>query len=125
MRIYIASKTKHAPAWLSLVRTWSYNSKPINIISSWIREAGPGMTASRPELAERCMREAASADRLILYSEPGEVLEGALVEAGACLASGGEVVVVGPVCLGTVLTEHPHVRRSESFGDAVAMKAFR
>ena len=119
MRLYIASKTKHGPRWME----WSRKNPAVaSVVSSWMRESGPGMTKSRPELADRCLREAAAADRLIVYCEPGEVLEGALVEAGACLLAGGEVVLVGAASLGGVISEHPRVRRAETFDQAVAMQ---
>ena len=87
--IYIASKaTAHAPKWISL-----RNDLPI--ISTWIDEAAPGMTLDWPDLWGRCLAEAASAEVLIVYMEPGEVLKGAWVEVGAALQAGVPVIGVG------------------------------
>lgn len=89
--IYIASKTKHADKWRKL------RADGWNIISTWIDEAGQGQTKNRRDLAQRCIREAASADLFILYVEPGEQLKGALIEAGAALHSGVCVLCVGSI----------------------------
>lgn len=87
--IYIASKTVHAPRWRELRAA----GLPIN--SSWIDEAGKGESASLSNLWIRCINEARSADCLIAYREPGEVLKGAFVEIGAALGEGKRVFLVG------------------------------
>ncbi len=87
--IYTASKTKHADRWKSLrAEGW-----PIN--STWIDEAGVGETACFTSLWERCILEASQADAVLLYREPGDVLKGAFVEAGAALAHGVPVYAIG------------------------------
>lgn len=88
--IYIASKTKHADRW-RLLR--DKIGEPI--ISTWIDEAGEGETADYHDLWDRCLKEAAGADVLIAYREPGEVLKGGWVEIGAALASGVTVFAIG------------------------------
>jgi hypothetical protein len=87
--IYIASKTRHAVAWKQL-RKQGYN-----IISTWIDESELGETKDFEDLANRCVKEASMADFLILYCEPGELLKGALLEAGASLGSDRVVIQVG------------------------------
>lgn len=89
MRIYIASKTKHAARWVLLRRLGA------PIVSTWIDEAGDGASPDIPDLAMRCIREAATADRVVLYCEPGELHKGTLIEVGAALASGVPVYCVG------------------------------
>lgn len=37
LKIYVASKTRHAAKWKALI------NKGYNIISTWIDEAGPGL----------------------------------------------------------------------------------
>lgn len=90
MRIYIASKTRHALLWRSY-RQWG-----VNIISSWIDEAGEGQTRDFTDLWRRCVEEVKSADRLVLYvgAEQEGHLRGAFVEVGVALASGIEVHIV-------------------------------
>ncbi len=100
-RIYIASKTIHAPKWRRL------RDEGYNIISTWIDETGEGQSNYR-ELSVRCIREIRQSDFLILYCEPNEVLKGANVEAGVALAFGLEVRCVG-ICdtLSRVFCKHP------------------
>lgn len=102
MTIYTASKTKHAAIWRAL-RASGYA-----VVSTWIDEAGEGETADMSELAQRSIREAASADVTLLYCEPGDLLKGALIEAGAALAAGKEVRCVGTCAsLSRVFSRHP------------------
>lgn len=89
MKLYIASKTKHAAKWRKL------RGKGHNIISTWIDEAGPGESKDLRDLAQRCVDEAKSADRLILFGKPEDILKGALIEVGAALAFGVPVFAVG------------------------------
>lgn len=109
--IYTASKTTHAWRWRALRDT----GVPIN--STWIDEAGVGETVDFRDLWARCVGEAAGADALVLYVEPGETLKGALVEVGAALASGVPVYVVGNPDGSWVI--HPLVRRCGSIEEAV------
>ncbi|NNU70397.1 hypothetical protein G9X67_34670 [Rhizobium sp. WYCCWR 11152] len=88
--IYIASKTKHAQRWRFLR---DYIGEPI--ISTWIYEAGAGESGDLADLWRRCILEASTAQLLILYREPDEVLKGAWIELGAALASGVPVFAVG------------------------------
>jgi hypothetical protein len=105
MKIYIASKTRHAERW-KIIRG---SGVPIN--STWIDEAGTGESQDLSDLGSRCIKEAAEADVLILYGEPGEKLKGALIEMGAALAHGRTVFVVGNNENFTgALFEHPLVQ---------------
>jgi len=70
-RIYIASKTKHPLMWRGL-------RQAMNIISTWIDEAGEGETADFSDLWHRCINEATTADALIAYHEVGDVWKGGL-----------------------------------------------
>ena len=71
----------------------------------------------------RCIIEAANADRLVLYCEAGEVLKGALIEMGAALARGIEVVCVGEGInwpSGSAFARHPRIRFAQSIQEAIA-----
>lgn len=114
MKIYIASKTKHAHKWRKL-RTSGHN-----IISTWIDEAGAGESKDLPDLASRCIDEAKSADRLILFCESDDLLKGALIEVGAALSAGVPVYVVGwSYCLETALNNHPLWHEAMSINEAL------
>lgn len=109
--IYIASKTSHAPRWRQL----RAEGLPVN--STWIDEAGKGETKCFTNLWGRCVGEAAGADAVIVYREPGEVLKGAFVEAGAALASGVPVYAVG--CDEFSFIHHEGVRVCSSLDHAI------
>jgi hypothetical protein len=99
---YIASKTKHAEFWRA------NRNGGDRITSTWIDEAEEGQTADYAELASRCLREIQEADYLILYCEEGELLKGALLEAGMALALGKRVRCVGDCdSISRVFKKHP------------------
>lgn len=102
-RLYIASKTIHAPTWRRM------RDAGIPISSTWIDEAGVGETKSWANLWHRCVSEATRADALIVYAEPGEILKGALVEVGAALAWRVPVAIVGDVAGMKNASQHPGV----------------
>ena len=118
-RIYVASKSKHAPIW----RWW--RAAGVNIVSTWIDEADQGETGDWADLWDRCIQEAASADYLVAYHEttvhpdgtavPDE-WKGAFVEIGAHLAHGGLVLYVGEPP--GSWKEHRRVRQVTSLGEA-------
>ncbi len=98
--IYFASKVRHAPRW----RAFRAAGVPVN--STWIDEPNPPPSIS--DLWDRCIREAVQAHVLVAYNESDETLKGALVEAGAALATGVDVFWVGPVGQNT-FTNHSRV----------------
>lgn len=79
--IYVASKAvAHGPMWRARrAAGWP-------IISTWIDESDEGATLDWPDLWGCCLAEAARAEVLIVYREPGEVLKGAFIEIGVALA---------------------------------------
>ncbi len=99
IKIYVASKTKHAPLWIKL-RNSGYP-----IISTWIDESGQGKTTDLVDLWQRCIQEASIADICLVYSEEDDCLKGTLVEMGAALASNKKVIFVAPK---EVLTAQRH-----------------
>lgn len=113
--IYVASKTAHAPMWRDL------RERGTPIVSTWIDEAGAGETPARSDLWRRCVVEASTADALVLYQGPGEVLKGALVEAGAALARG--VPVHARCDPGLTFTRHPGVTLHGALASAVGAAA--
>jgi hypothetical protein len=115
MRVYTASKVKHAPLWVRL------RDEGLHVIATWIDEAGEGQTPDRSELAERCLREVGMADLLLLYCEPDDLLKGALVEAGAALALGKPVLCVGTCAsISRVFVAHPLWRGCATLEEALA-----
>lgn len=114
-KIYAASRTKHVLIWQKL------RAKGINIISTWIDEAGAGESNDLSNLIHRCIAEATECDGLILYVEQNDILKCALIEVGAALAANKLVVLVGN-CASTnsqTFYAHKNVWLSNSIEEAV------
>ena len=90
-KIYMASKVKHFQKWIDL------RNKGYNIISTWIDEAGPGQTKDKSELCNRVIDEVKNCDFLIVYTEEGEFLKGALIEMGIAMGFEIPIFLVGQV----------------------------
>lgn len=93
LRLYGASKTEHAHLWRD-VRD-ELREDGVDIVSTWIDEAGEGESASLVDLWVRCIEETRSAHLLVAYHREGDVWKGAFVEVGAALANGIPVYVMG------------------------------
>lgn len=87
--IYVASKVRHAATWKAL------RASGVPIISTWIDEAGEGESEDLADLWQRCIREATTAQVLVVYREPEEILKGGWIEVGAALAAQVPVYAVG------------------------------
>lgn len=109
--IYTASKTVHAQKWREL------RAAGTPVIASWIDEAGVGETDDFADLWRRCIGEASRAAAVVLYREPGEVLKGAFIEAGAALAVGTPVHAVG--CSEFSFVNHPLVTQHPNLSSAI------
>jgi hypothetical protein len=108
--IYPCSKIRHAPMWRELRGT-----HPIR--ATWL-DADPQSDGDLRELWSIATEEAALSN-VVVYAEPGDVLKGAAVEVGACLAGGGTVYVVGePDALRTV-RHHVRVVSCETVEEAL------
>lgn len=110
LAVYVASKTKHAEMWKTL------RAEGFPIVATWIDELYPEDMAA---LWTRCIIEAESADAVILYREPGDVLKGAFVEVGAAMACRIPVYAVG--CDDLSFTKHPLVRVCDNLQQAMRM----
>lgn len=91
MKIYAASRVRHAHMWQH------FRALGAPISSTWIDEAGEGETGSMAELWQRIASEVKAADRLVLYALPEDFPhKGALVEVGMALAFGKPITVCAP-----------------------------
>src|SRR5258708_1643564 len=95
--IYTASKTRHRQRWIDL------RARGLDVIATWIDEpywTEDGKIVSLDETGKRalwdaCQREASYAHMLTLYAEEGDILQGALIEAGCALGNGKPVYQIG------------------------------
>ncbi len=67
-----------------------------------------------------CIREAADADYCIVYNEDGDKPKGALLEMGAALANGKQVLFVGHDLHKKNYTKHPKVILFNTMEEALA-----
>lgn len=96
LKVYGASKLKHAELWLKLADEWIDDN--IHFIARWPR-FHVGTTPDAPCYAkvawQHDLEDVSQSDIVMVYAEPDDKLRGALVEAGMALASGIPVIVVG------------------------------
>ena len=92
-RVYVASRTVHAPMWHDL----RAGHPELEITSSWIDGdlIDESDTDALADLWVRCIAEVTSSDAVIAYHEPGDVWKGAFVEVGAALGAGIPIHLVG------------------------------
>ncbi len=116
--VYCASNLKHRHLWLKA------RSDGWPVISSWIDHPGhPTDLTEYADLWRACIAEASSAQVLLLYQEIGDSNKGALVEAGAALGAGVQVIYVGPNRGVLSFLYHPGVQHCGSLAEAFAVIA--
>jgi hypothetical protein len=117
-RVYVASKARYFCWWEAL------KACGLPIVCSWISWErnidGQNPTADEwSRHSDRCFREAADADILLLYcNDDDERHFGSLLEAGAALAGGAMIYRVAPHPW-DFLRHHPRVRTFPSLASAV------
>lgn len=116
MKVYFASKTKHAIRWRSI------RSSGVQVIATWIDEAEAGETVSPAELAQRCIAEVKECDVVLLYIGEGDEPKGAFIEAGAALAFGKPVRIVAPTYRVGIFVNHPLVSQFPTVAAALGHK---
>lgn len=105
MKIYCASKSKHAPLW----NEWK--AKGVLITSSWLDKFDQGRLPDQTTHWNSIVSDIQHSDALLLYSEPGEVQKGALAEFGIAFAFGKILFYVGPLEGSLTAVEHKKVQR--------------
>jgi hypothetical protein len=116
MKIYCASKAKHAAWWRAL------RAAGVPIIATWIdwsrnHDGGEPTADEWQRHWERCINEASAADILLFVAFEDERQCGALLEAGAALAAGKRCYVVSPHWWS--VANHPRCRIFRTLEDAV------
>jgi hypothetical protein len=118
MKIYCASKAKHAPWWQAL------RAAGVPITATWIDWPANEHGALEPTNDawsrhwQRCIDEASEAGICIFICNEGETACGALIEAGAALAAGRQVFIVSPYKW--TFANHPRCRTFATLADAIA-----
>ena len=117
MKVYCASKARHASWWRAL------RAAGVPIVAPWID--WPGNVAGCPEPSadawelhwSGCISHAADADICLFVANELETQCGALIEAGAALAAGKRVFVVSDYEF--TFAHHPRCRSFSSIEDAI------
>lgn len=98
--IYTASKLHHAPLWTRLADEWP----EVHFTARWPKlHVDPAGVPRWPDDSpahgaifwQHDMEDVCAAQAVLCYAEPGEILRGALVEAGMALGLGRFVITVG------------------------------
>lgn len=109
LKVYTASKLNHAGRWLKLVDEWV----EIDFVARW--PSLVGTIPDEPHFAkvfwQQDIEDVMASDIVLVYGEPGDVLRGALVEAGVALGAGKSVIVVGDNPFYGTWQHHPNVYR--------------
>lgn len=92
-KVYTASKLKHADLWKGLRLTWH----DIDWTARWPDLVGgvEDNDSFAREFWRHDIQDVMRSDCVLVYAEAGEHLRGALIEAGAGIALGKHVIVVG------------------------------
>ena len=111
VRVYGASLTKHAQMWIDWAEK---HSEVVTLQSRWQAKFVAGATET-PQDAREFWKEdehdVEASDILIVYAADGDILRGALVEAGMAIALGTSVYIIGKSESYGTWQYHPSVTR--------------
>lgn len=118
LRIYTASKLKHAAKWRQLCE----DNAVLYAHARWLKHSRM-QTPDTPENAKTFWlqdeQDVKDADVVLVYAESDDKLRGALVEAGIAIACGIPVIVVGEHEDYGTWQYHPGVRRMPSLASVI------
>ena len=117
-KVYTASKIHHAAMWRTLRGEWA---DYVEFTARWPDHEGKLSESARYARVfwMQDIQDVVRADCVLVYGQPGEKLRGALVEAGAGIATGKHVVVVGNNPDFGSWQYHPLVTRVPSLDEAL------
>lgn len=108
-KVYVISKVKHAQQW-QFLRDRSEGL--FTIISTWIDD-GLEADIDFSEAWPRYLKEASSANFVIVHIDKGDVLKGGMAELGAALSHGAIAYVDGDVESLRTMSHHPNVHHTD------------
>lgn len=120
INVYTASCLQHAKLWTELRQKYS---EDFHFTSHWMDQILSGAQET-PENARkfwaRDVQEVQSSDAVIVYAVDGDILRGAICEAGVALGCGIPVIIVAPAGLHSLSTwqYHPLAKHCLSLTDA-------
>ncbi|MFZ1720075.1 MAG: hypothetical protein WAU28_01840 [Candidatus Moraniibacteriota bacterium] len=104
MKIYCASKSKHAPLWIE------WKKRGVEITSSWLDKFDQGRLPDQTKHWDQILEDISGSDALLFYSETGEIQRGAIAEFGIAFALGKKLFYVGPIEGSLTAVEHRSVK---------------
>ena len=124
LKVYTASKLKEGPRWRQLAEEWP----EIEVVARWpflhvTADGEPGWpddcAAHGSIFWQHDHEDVANSDVVLVFSgDEGDVLRGALVEAGIGIALGKTIIVVGDNLGYGTWKFHPQVKRVATLDDA-------
>jgi hypothetical protein len=118
LRVYVSSKSRHHALWRAV------RAAGVDIRADWI-DAEFNISGREPSPAEwsehwaKCIEQARKADVVLLFAQSDENQRGSLVELGAGIAGGAEILCVSPHPWS--FKHHPKVRNFASLEEAIAV----
>lgn len=103
MKVYCASKSKHAPLW----QQWK--ARGVEVTSSWLEKFDQGRISDQTSHWNTILTDIQQSDALLFYAEPGEIQKGAIAEFGIAFALGKKLFYVGPLEESLTAVEHERV----------------
>jgi nucleoside 2-deoxyribosyltransferase len=120
IRVYTASKLKHALKWRELCA----NTSHVQFHARWLKHNSLGTPDTPEHAAEFWLQDeqdVRDADAVMVYAEGDDHLRGALVEAGIAIATGVPVIVVGTHADYGTWQHHPGVQRADDLRHALEL----
>lgn len=118
LRVYTASKLKHAAKWRDLCAAHGH----IQCHARWLKHNTIGTPDTPEHAAEFWLQDEQDvkhADVVLVFADGDDHLRGALVEAGMAIAYGVPVIVIGKHPDYGTWQHHPGVRRVASLDLAI------
>lgn len=117
IKLYTASKLKHAPLWRRLSEEWT----ELDFVARW----PTGHVDNIPDTEyyakvfwQQDYEDVLASDVVLVFAEGDDKLRGALIEAGLAIAFGNAVIVVGEHSDYGTWQFHPSVHRVPSLAEA-------
>jgi nucleoside 2-deoxyribosyltransferase len=118
LRVYTASKLKHAAMWRDLCASTPH----LQAHARWLKHSTLG-TPDTPEHAVEFWlqdeQDVKDADAVLVFATGDDHLRGALVEAGMAIAYGVPVIVIGKHADYGTWQHHPGVTRMDDLASAL------
>lgn len=114
MKIYCASKSKHAPIWVK------WKALGAQITSSWLDKFDQGRLSDQTSHWDSIIADIQQSDALLFYSELGEIQKGAIAEFGIAFALDKKLFYVGPIEVSLTAVEHKKVIHYQTLEDFFA-----